>query len=80
MNRDYFMYIDHKGQLFLEETEPKNYVTCIKDPKFFVLFFSNFNISNISIDIWRKILQLDIGKAISMFLNAGENLTLSNVI
>lgn len=32
------MYIDHKGQLFLGETEPKNYATCIKDPKFFVLF------------------------------------------
>lgn len=35
------MYIDHKGQLYLEETEPKNYVTCIKDPNFFVLFFLN---------------------------------------
>lgn len=37
-NRDYFMYIDHKGFLYLEETEPKNFTSCIKDARFFVLF------------------------------------------
>lgn len=35
-NRDYFMYIDYKGYLYLEETEPKNFTSCIKDDRFFV--------------------------------------------
>jgi hypothetical protein len=35
-NRDYFMYIDYKGYLYLEETELKNFTSCIKDDRFFV--------------------------------------------
>ncbi|CAD8053620.1 unnamed protein product [Paramecium sonneborni] len=40
-NRDYFMYIDHKGFLYLEETEPKNFTSCIKDVRFFQFFYKN---------------------------------------
>ncbi|TNV81914.1 hypothetical protein FGO68_gene7033 [Halteria grandinella] len=39
--REWFYYIDHKGLLFLEETEPKNYTSCLKDDKFLNFFFSN---------------------------------------
>ncbi|XP_034002141.1 UPF0598 protein C8orf82 homolog [Trematomus bernacchii] len=38
--REYFYYIDHQGQLFLDETKVKNFVTCFKDVKFLVFFFS----------------------------------------
>ena len=51
VKREYFYYIDHKvaylsfmsqGLLYLEETEPKNYTSCLKDDKFLV------NLSKIS--------------------------------
>ncbi|KAM8875451.1 UPF0598 protein C8orf82 homolog isoform 1-T3 [Spinachia spinachia] len=38
--REYFYYIDHQGQLFLDDTKLKNFVTCFKDTKFLVFFFS----------------------------------------
>ncbi|XP_034438131.1 UPF0598 protein C8orf82 homolog [Hippoglossus hippoglossus] len=38
--REYFYYIDHHGQLFLDDTKVKNFVTCFKDTKFLVFFFS----------------------------------------
>ncbi|XP_040039393.2 UPF0598 protein C8orf82 homolog [Gasterosteus aculeatus] len=38
--REYFYYIDHQGQLFLDDTKLKNFVTCFKDKKFLVFFFS----------------------------------------
>uniref|UniRef100_A0AAX7UI48 Uncharacterized protein n=1 Tax=Astatotilapia calliptera TaxID=8154 RepID=A0AAX7UI48_ASTCA len=28
--REYFYYIDHQGQLFLDDTKVKNFVTCFK--------------------------------------------------
>ena len=34
--REWFYYIDHKGMLYLEETEPKNYTSCLKDDRFLV--------------------------------------------
>lgn len=37
--REYFYYIDHQGQLFLDDTKVKNFVTCFKDKKFLVFFF-----------------------------------------
>jgi hypothetical protein len=37
--REYFYFIDFHGQLFLEETTPKNFTTCFKDPKFLNFFF-----------------------------------------
>ncbi|XP_072295594.1 UPF0598 protein C8orf82 homolog [Eucyclogobius newberryi] len=38
--REYFYYMDHQGQLFLDDTKVKNFVTCFKDKKFLVFFFS----------------------------------------
>ncbi|XP_026178796.1 UPF0598 protein C8orf82 homolog isoform X2 [Mastacembelus armatus] len=38
--REYFYYIDHQGQLFLDDTKVKNFVTCFKDKQFLVFFFS----------------------------------------
>ncbi|XP_019966604.2 UPF0598 protein C8orf82 homolog [Paralichthys olivaceus] len=38
--REYFYYIDHHGQLFLDDTKVKNFVTCFKDKQFLVFFFS----------------------------------------
>ena len=38
--REWFYFIDHKGMLFLEETEPKNYTSCLKDINFLDFFIS----------------------------------------
>ncbi|XP_026201899.1 UPF0598 protein C8orf82 homolog [Anabas testudineus] len=38
--REYFYYLDHQGQLFLDDTKVKNFVTCFKDKQFLVFFFS----------------------------------------
>uniref|UniRef100_A0A3P8UTS0 Chromosome 8 open reading frame 82 n=1 Tax=Cynoglossus semilaevis TaxID=244447 RepID=A0A3P8UTS0_CYNSE len=38
--REYFYYIDHQGQLFLDDTKVKNFVTCFKDKQFLVFFFT----------------------------------------
>ncbi|KAM4549024.1 UPF0598 protein C8orf82 homolog [Odontesthes bonariensis] len=45
--REYFYYIDHQGQLFLDDTKVKNFVTCFKDKQFLVFFFSRVR-SNLS--------------------------------
>ncbi|XP_030921112.1 UPF0598 protein C8orf82 homolog [Geospiza fortis] len=37
--REYFYYVDHQGQLFLDDTKVKNFVTCFKD----VGFLSSFS-------------------------------------
>ncbi|XP_056378904.1 UPF0598 protein C8orf82 homolog [Hyla sarda] len=37
--REYFYYIDHQGQLFLDDVKVKNFITCFKDKKFLVFFF-----------------------------------------
>ena len=39
--REWYFYIDHKGLLYNEETEPKNYTFCLKDEKFLDFFFNN---------------------------------------
>ncbi|XP_008569971.1 PREDICTED: UPF0598 protein C8orf82 homolog [Galeopterus variegatus] len=38
--REYFYYVDHQGQLFLDDSKTKNFITCFKDPQFLVAFFS----------------------------------------
>lgn len=38
--REYFYYVDHQGQLFLDDSKMKNFTTCFKDPQFLVTFFS----------------------------------------
>uniref|UniRef100_A0A663E080 Chromosome 8 open reading frame 82 n=1 Tax=Aquila chrysaetos chrysaetos TaxID=223781 RepID=A0A663E080_AQUCH len=37
--REYFYYIDHQGQLFLDDTKVKNFITCFKDVGFLTFFF-----------------------------------------
>ncbi|XP_068789655.1 UPF0598 protein C8orf82 homolog [Struthio camelus] len=37
--REYFYYIDHQGQLFLDDAKVKNFITCFKDVKFLAFFF-----------------------------------------
>lgn len=37
--REYFYYIDHQGQLFLDDTKVKNFITCFKDKQFLKFFF-----------------------------------------
>ncbi|KAM6374590.1 LOW QUALITY PROTEIN: UPF0598 protein C8orf82 homolog [Alca torda] len=36
--REYFYYIDHQGQLFLDDTKVKNFITCFKDVAFRFFF------------------------------------------
>ncbi|XP_061593259.1 UPF0598 protein C8orf82 homolog [Cololabis saira] len=43
--REYFYYIDHQGQLFLDDTKVKNFVTCFKDKNFLVFFFSRLKVN-----------------------------------
>ncbi|XP_019740515.1 UPF0598 protein C8orf82 homolog [Hippocampus comes] len=43
--REYFYYIDHQGQLFLDDTKVKNFVTCFKDKQFLVFFFSRLRLN-----------------------------------
>eukprot|EP01137_Pigoraptor_chileana_P019465 Opistho-2@80552 len=37
--RQYFYYLDHHGQLFLQDAKIKNFVTCFKEKKFLDFFF-----------------------------------------
>ncbi|XP_005042642.1 PREDICTED: UPF0598 protein C8orf82 homolog [Ficedula albicollis] len=39
--REYFYYLDHHGQLFLDDTKVKNFVTCFKDVGFLSFFFKH---------------------------------------
>ncbi|XP_072552046.1 UPF0598 protein C8orf82 homolog [Salminus brasiliensis] len=43
--REYFYYIDHQGQLFLDDTKVKNFVTCFKDQQFLAFFFKQLKIN-----------------------------------
>ncbi|RDD47231.1 UPF0598 protein C8orf82-like protein [Trichoplax sp. H2] len=44
--REYFYYIDHQGQLFLDDIKIKNFVTSYKDKKFLQFFFKRIRINN----------------------------------
>ncbi|XP_071785142.1 UPF0598 protein CG30010-like [Asterias amurensis] len=44
--REYFYYIDHQGQLFMDDTKVKNFITCFKDKKFLSFFFRRLKINN----------------------------------
>ncbi|NWI04532.1 CH082 protein, partial [Tichodroma muraria] len=39
--REYFYYVDHQGQLFLDDTKVKNFITCFKDVGFLSFFFKH---------------------------------------
>ncbi|KAI8597790.1 hypothetical protein EDD21DRAFT_384514 [Dissophora ornata] len=38
--RPYFYYVDIHGQVFLQDTYPKNFTSCYKDPKFLDFFIT----------------------------------------
>ncbi|KAH7700038.1 hypothetical protein AAVH_05809 [Aphelenchoides avenae] len=38
--REYFYYIDHNGQLFMDDARMKNFTSCFKDKKFLDFFFA----------------------------------------
>ena len=44
--REYFYYVDHHGQLFLDGTKMMNFVTCFKDPEFLTFFFKRVKLNN----------------------------------
>ncbi|XP_054841455.1 UPF0598 protein C8orf82 homolog [Eublepharis macularius] len=43
--REYFYYIDHQGQLFLDDAKVKNFITCFKDKHFLVFFFKQLKVN-----------------------------------
>ncbi|ETO19415.1 hypothetical protein RFI_17827, partial [Reticulomyxa filosa] len=50
--REYFYWIDKDGKLFLEETKPKIFTTCLKDTRF-LNFFSS--ISKVIFCLWQSL-------------------------
>jgi len=38
--REYFYKINHQGQMFMDDTKVKNFITCFKDPVFMKFFYS----------------------------------------
>ncbi|KAF7237171.1 UPF0598 protein C8orf82 [Varanus komodoensis] len=43
--REYFYYVDHQGQLFLDDAKVKNFITCFKDKQFLVFFFKQLRLN-----------------------------------
>ncbi|XP_015683620.1 UPF0598 protein C8orf82 homolog [Protobothrops mucrosquamatus] len=43
--REYFYYVDHQGQLFLDDAKVKNFITCFKDKQFLVFFFKQLKLN-----------------------------------
>ncbi|KAM6457729.1 UPF0598 protein C8orf82 homolog isoform 1-T2 [Liasis olivaceus] len=43
--REYFYYVDHQGQLFLDDAKVKNFITCFKDKQFLVFFFQRLKLN-----------------------------------
>ena len=37
--REYFYYIDHQGQLFLDDAKIKNFTSCFKEKDFLLFFY-----------------------------------------
>ncbi|XP_076448976.1 UPF0598 protein CG30010-like [Babylonia areolata] len=44
--REYFYYIDHQGQLFLDDAKMKNFTSCFKEKDFLVFFFKRLKRNN----------------------------------
>jgi len=44
--REWFFYLDIKGLLYMEETEPKIYPNAIKDERFLKIFYKNLERNN----------------------------------
>ncbi|KHN70681.1 UPF0598 protein C8orf82 [Toxocara canis] len=43
--REYFYYIDHQGQLFLEDARIKNFTSCFKEERFLKFYFSRLTVN-----------------------------------
>ncbi|KAK0044462.1 UPF0598 protein [Biomphalaria pfeifferi] len=43
--REYFYYVDHQGQLFLDDSKMKNFTSCFKEKDFLVFFFKRFKLN-----------------------------------
>ena len=43
--REYFYYVDHQGQLFLDDARIKNFTSCFKEKDFLYFFFSRVKIN-----------------------------------
>ncbi|KAK0423950.1 hypothetical protein QR680_008424 [Steinernema hermaphroditum] len=44
--RQYFYYIDHHGQLFMDDARMKNFTSCFKDKHFLTFFFSRLRMTD----------------------------------
>ena len=44
--REYFYYIDHQGQLFLDDAKVKNFISCFQDKEFLAFFFKRVKLNN----------------------------------
>ena len=44
--REYFYYIDHQGQLFLDDAKVKNFISCFQDKEFLAFFFQRVRLNN----------------------------------
>ena len=44
--REYFYYIDHQGQLFLDDAKIKNFTSCFKDKQFIKFFINRIKNNN----------------------------------
>lgn len=44
--RRYFYHVDLQGRLYLEETQPKDLTSCLKDPRFLRFFFRRLTLNN----------------------------------
>nr|XP_009859298.1 UPF0598 protein CG30010 isoform X2 [Ciona intestinalis] len=43
--REYFYYIDHQGQLFMDDAKVKNFISCFKEKDFLAFFFSRIRLN-----------------------------------
>ena len=43
--REYFYYIDHQGQLFLDDAKVKNFISCFQDKEFLAFFFKRVKLN-----------------------------------
>ena len=43
--REYFYYIDHQGQLFLDDAKVKNFISCFQEKDFLAFFFKKVRLN-----------------------------------
>ncbi|XP_021342994.1 UPF0598 protein CG30010-like isoform X2 [Mizuhopecten yessoensis] len=46
--REYFYFIDHQGQLFLDDSKMKNFTSCFKEKDFLAFFFKRLRLNESS--------------------------------